>query len=114
MSYPRTRAGTLIMPPNSAAAAGNSQATATLMPSNHVSVSGADGTKGVRLPAPSRGKVCLVYNEHATLGLKVYPHVGGDINDGTQNAAITIEGKTLALFWALDLTTWAARYTADT
>jgi len=43
----------------------------------------------------------------------VYPHSGGDINDGTGDAAVTIEGKTLAIFECVDGTTWAAIYTAN-
>lgn len=109
----RMRITDLRLPPNTCAAAGSDQAGATLLPSAGASVSAADGTKGVRLIEPSAGRVALVYNEHATAGLKVYPHTGGDINDGSTNAAVTIEGKTLALFWALDATTWAAIYTVN-
>lgn len=77
-------------------------------------VSAADGTKGVKLPAsPVAGDVVRVYNLHASNGLKVYPHSGGDINDGTGDAAVTIEGKTLALFECVDGTTWAAIFTAN-
>jgi len=36
-----------------------------------------------------------------------------DINDGTGDAAVTIEGKTLAIFECVDGTTWAAIYTAN-
>jgi hypothetical protein len=56
----------------------------------------------------------LVYNEHATNGLKVYPATGDDINDGTANAAITMEGKGLAWFIPLDATTWAATFVVNT
>src|SRR5687767_10400448 len=99
----RAKYGKLNFTPASIAAAGNSQATATAMgTSNHVTVSAADGTKGIKLPEPSPGQLALVYNEHASAGLKVYPHVGGDINDGTVNVEVAIEGKTLATFWAID------------
>lgn len=104
----------LILPPNTCAGAGADQAGATEIPSHYVSVTGADGTVGVKLKPPGNGRLCLIYNLHATAGLKVYPHSGGDINDGTQDAAIVIEGKTLAVFWAVDGTTWAAIYTANT
>lgn len=73
-----------------------------------------DGTVGVVLPAAAAGLLIGVYNLHATAGLKVYPASGDDINDGSANAAVTIEGKTLALFLAVDTTTWAAIYTANT
>lgn len=96
-------------------AAGSTQADAAELTANATNtVSGADGTKGVVLPAAVAGTEVKVYNEHATNGLKVYPASGDDINDGTTDAAITIEGKTFATFVALDGTTWAATYTADT
>lgn len=73
-----------------------------------------DGTVGVILPSAVAGLVVFVYNLHASAGLKVYPASGDDINDGTTNAAVTIEGKTLAMFIAVDTATWAAIYTANT
>ena len=97
------------------AAAGNSQGTATLITDTVSIVTGADGTKGVILPADDPvGALREVYSSVATNGLKVYPPTGGDINDGTANAAVTIEGKTLATFRKLDATTWAAQFTANT
>lgn len=103
-----------VPPPASAAAAGSAQGDATALVAGAInSISGADGTKGVVLPAAVAGLGCRVYNEHATNGLKVYPASGDDINDGTANAAVTIEGKTLAIFEAVDAATWAAIYTAN-
>lgn len=55
-----------------------------------------------------------IVDADATNGLKIYPPVGMDINDGTTNAAITIEGKTLAQFVYLDDTTIAATFTVNT
>lgn len=95
-------------------AAGSTQADAAALTANATNnVSGADGTKGVILPAAVAGTVVKVYSSVATVGLKVYPASGDDINDGATDAAITIEGKTVATFTALDDTTWAADYTAD-
>ena len=101
-------------PPVAVAAAGSTQADAAALPEGalHV-VSAADGTKGVVLPAAVAGAVCRVYNTHASNGLKVWPASGDDINDGTGDAAVTIEGKTLAYFEAADATTWAAIFTAN-
>lgn len=95
------------------AAAGSAQGDAAALGSGTTIVTGADGTKGVVLPAASAGRYREVYNTHATNGLKIYPASGDDINDGTTNAAITIEGKTLAIFRAIDDTTWAAIYTVN-
>lgn len=96
------------------AATGNSQATAALLtyPSNNVTA--GDGTKAVRLPAPQPGQLVLVYHSVATVGLPVYPHSGGAINGGSANAAVTIEGKTAALFFATATGNWAAIFTANT
>jgi hypothetical protein len=101
-----TDAGTL-------AAAGSAQGDAAAVADFATSVSAADGTKGVVLPAAAAGKVYLVYNEHATSGLKVYPNTSDTINGGSANAAVTTEGKTLALFYALDATNWGAIFTAN-
>lgn len=98
----------------SVAGAGNSQGTAAALSDGINYVSGADGTVGVILPTAFPGRQVRVYNLHASNGLKIYPHSGGDINDGTGDAAITIEGKTLAIFEAVDSTTWAAIYTVNT
>lgn len=98
------------------AAAGNSQGTATALAYLVNNVTGADGTKGVILPS-NPGTTCsrfvVVYNSVATNGLLVYPPSSGTINGGTANAAVTIEGKTLALFFSTGATNWAAIYTAN-
>lgn len=98
----------------SVAAAGSAQGDAATLTAGMNTVSAADGTKGVILPAAVAGLVVEVYNEHATNGLKVYPATGDDINDGTANASVTIEGKTVSRFTALDTATWAASFTANT
>lgn len=76
-------------------------------------VAGADDTKGVVLPAAQIGKEIKVYNNQATNGLKVYPPVNSTINGGSANAAITIEGLTLAIFVGTSTTNWAAMFTAN-
>jgi len=96
-------------------AAGSSQATATEIVAHYVEVNGGDDSVGVRLSGASRfPRTVYVYNTHATGGVKVYPHVGGNINGGTTDAAVTIEGKSLAIFVCMDGTIWAAQYTANT
>jgi len=84
-----------------------------MFPSFTNNVTAADGAKGVRLPPASPGLEVPVYNSVATNGLLIYPATGDDINDGATNAAITIEGKTLAIFKAIDTTTWVAIYTQN-
>lgn len=93
--------------------AGTGQTDAAGLYSRYTQATG-DGTAGVRLPGCTPGAEFFVYNNHASLGLLIYPASGDDINDGTPDAAITIEGKTLAIIVGLDTSTWAAIYTANT
>lgn len=95
------------------AAAGSAQGDAAAIVNQVTFVSGADGTTGVRLPLATAGRLHFVYNLHASAGLNVYPGSGDDINDGTGDQAVVIEGKTLGIFLALDTATWAAIYTAN-
>jgi hypothetical protein len=77
-------------------------------------VTASDGSKGVRLPAPSQaGVLMFVYDSVATSGLKIYPNSGGTINGGSTDAAITIEGKTLAICIAQTTLNWAVIFTAN-
>jgi hypothetical protein len=96
------------------AAAGSAQGDAAALVGRVNVVTGADGTKGVILPAAIAGIQVDVYSSVATNGLKIYPASGDDINDGSADASITIEGKTLARFVAVDTSTWAAQYTVNT
>lgn len=96
------------------AAAGSDQAGATAIANRYTTVTGGDDSVGVRLPGCIPGSEFYVYNQHASGGVKVYPASGDDINDGSADAAITIEGKTLAIFVAMDTSTWAAVFTTNT
>lgn len=96
------------------AATGTDQSTAAAIATQVVNVTGADGTVAVRLPAATAGAVYVVYNSVATNGLPVFPATSGTINGGSANAAVTIEGKTLAVFVGSDSTNWGAIYTANT
>jgi hypothetical protein len=96
------------------AAAGSSQSDAAAINNRVTYVTAADGTKGVVLPACAAGLRFDVYSTVATNGLKIYPATGDDINDGTANAAVTIEGKTLASFIGVDADTWACTFTVNT
>jgi hypothetical protein len=95
------------------AAAGANQGNATAITNKVTYVTAADGTKGVVLPAASAGLVYVLYTTVATNGLNVYPASGDDINDGSADAAVVMEGKTAAIFIALDSSTWAAIFTAN-
>lgn len=81
---------------------------------SRITMTTGDDTVGVILPSTARpGDEYLIYNLAATAGLKVYPPVNGDINDGSANAAIVMEGKSLGRFILLDGTTWGAAFTAN-
>jgi hypothetical protein len=96
------------------AATGEDETDAALLPYTVNHVTDADATVGVILPVASAGTIVDVYNEEASNGLLIYPPSGGTINGGSSDAAITIEGKSLAKFVCTNGTNWAAIYTADT
>ncbi len=74
-------------------------------------VAAADDAKGVRLSGLSAQ---IVWSSQATNGLKVYPPVNSTINGGSANAAIVIEGLSMALCVPTNATNIAVQYTANT
>jgi hypothetical protein len=92
------QAGALGGTTNSAvAAAGSTQGNATLVGSSFSIVTGADGTKGVILPALNIGDEGLLFNSSSS-NLKVYPPSNAAIavsgtGLGTANAAFTLAGN---------------------
>jgi len=95
-------------------AAGSTQADAAALTGVLNVVAGADGTKGVVLPTAALGMPVIVYSSVATNGLKIYPAADDAINGGTADAAITIEGKTMALLIPTAVDNWGAIFTANT
>lgn len=72
-------------------AAGSSQATGTALDSGLSLVSGADGTKGVTLPAtPIVGELFIVWNIDESSALEVYPGSGDSINAAAADAPFTV------------------------
>lgn len=98
----------------SLAAAGSAQGDAGAIVSTVAIVTGADGTKGVVLPAAAVGLFRRVYNSNSSNVLKVYPASGDDINDGTADVAISVPPLTTVDFHALDSATWVARVVQET
>jgi hypothetical protein len=96
------------------AALGTNQGTAAELVYVTNNVTDGNGTKCVRLPVPRGNPVVFVYHSVATVALPVYPHSGGTIAGGSANAAVDIEGKTLAIFICTDGTNWGAIYTVNT
>lgn len=64
-------------------------------------VTGADGTKGVILPAVTGARVLQVKNNAAAI-LKVYPRTGGIVNALAANGAISMASLTSATFMTVD------------
>ena len=92
------------------AAAGSAQGDATAIGSStgHAYCTGADGTKGVKLPTAVAGKMIFVKNDDAANAiLKVYPATGDNINGLSANAAISMAAKTAAVFVCRNADKWS-------
>ncbi len=97
--------------PESVASAGSSQGTATELTGGlHYVVTGADGTKAVRLPDAAAGLIVVVVNDVSNQLLPVYPATGDDIAGLSSNAATKLQGLQQCVFVAKDSTTWSATY----
>jgi hypothetical protein len=88
------------------AAAGNAQGNATALTKDYNGVTGADGTKGVKLPTGVAGKRVVVVNTDTTNRLKVYPATGAAINAVAANGAITMNPGERLVFEAESATQW--------
>lgn len=90
-------------------ALGSTQANAAPVVSGSgtfVSVTGADGTKGIVLPPVTTvGQEYMVKNVDNAV-LKVYPASGGVINTLSADAAISVAARAPATFVAVSSTTW--------
>jgi hypothetical protein len=98
------------MPVTVTVAAGSVQADATQIKSHGISMvhcTGANATKGVKLPGATKGKILFLKNSDAANAvLKVWPKSGDAINALGANNALSMAAKTAAVFVALDGTTW--------
>lgn len=90
------------------AAAGNAQANATAITAasgSAVYATGADGIKGVQLPAAAAGYILHLKNEDNAI-LKVYPASSDAINALAADASLDMAARTSMTIWAKDATTW--------
>jgi hypothetical protein len=89
------------------AAAGSAATTATpITVYGIVTVSGADGTKGVKLPTAAAGRVVILKNLAAAV-LKVYPGTDDKINGGTATTgSLNMAASTSAVYAAYDGENW--------
>lgn len=82
------------------AAAGNAQGNAAVITTMITYVTDADGTKGVILPASNGDcRLFVVMNTSTSADLKIYPNTGEKINLGSADAAITVNEKSMAIFF---------------
>ena len=89
------------------AAAGSTQADATVIPAtlDNVNITGGDASKGAKLTAATVGRRIFVKN-NANAVLKVYPDTGAAINELAENAAISMAAYTSAFFVADTTALW--------
>lgn len=68
----------------------------------------ADGTKGIKLPRATKGKIIFIKNSDAANNvLKVWPYDANDqINAITAGSSISMAAKTAAIFIAFNSTNW--------
>jgi hypothetical protein len=89
-------------------ATGSSQATALQLANRTAlnEITTAASSTGVVLPAPkSLGMTITIANQGANT-LSVYPQLGGTIDNGTANAAVTLAPGKTAAYEASSLTNW--------
>lgn len=90
--------GAVIKGTATVAADGSDQTGASQLASDYNNITGADGSKGVKLPAVSTGRSIVVSNTDNSGALKVYPNTGGKINRGSANASVTVAANTTVVF----------------
>jgi len=101
--------GNVTLPVATVAAAGSDNTNAGVVADyGVVHATGADGTKGVKLPTAVAGKVVIVKNADAANAiLKVYPGASDKINSGTATTgALSMAAKTAAMFVAISDVDW--------
>jgi hypothetical protein len=105
-------AGNVTQPVAAVTAAGTNLATAAALSAGVNVVAGADGTKGVALPAALAGATITIYSSVATNGLVVYSQTAETVNGG---ASVTMEGQTFLQAIATADGAWITTiFTADT
>lgn len=88
------------------AALGTVQGDAAALSKNLNLVTGADATKGVKLPVGAAGDEIVVVNTDATSVLKVYPETGGNINAVGANTSVSVGPSKISHFICTAALTW--------
>lgn len=105
--------GIVYQPAATVAAAGANQGNAASVTAGFTRVTGADGTKGIKLPTAVAGATVMIVNG-AAQPLVVYPNTSDKINGGAANASVTMENSSTMIAVALDATDWyTIVFTAD-
>lgn len=99
---------------NNISAAGSTQATATALSLDDLQVvTTVAASQGVILPSIlSAGDKIVVANYDASDALSLYPPVGGKINNGTLNAAVSITAGKNAVCTCIDSLNFVATVSA--
>ena len=107
-----TTQNALIMGVQTVAAAGGNQGAAGAIVQGSgavVIVTGADDSKGVRLPLLSDctvGETYFVMNNLSNKTLEIFPGSGDAINVASDNGAITAAADTITMFICMDSAEW--------
>lgn len=94
------------LPESNIAAAGTVLGNATQSVAGFVTVSGADGTVGVKLPATPATGTWIVIKNNGGAALKVYPDAAATINAIAANGPISMAANTSALLFSDSTTQW--------
>lgn len=89
-------------PYNTLTAAGTMQADAALINADMVMVDSAANGSGVILDDMDRGGEVVIINGVANVEIKVYPKVGGKINNMTANLPVILPSNRAARFKAIN------------
>ncbi len=89
-------------------ATGSSQATALQLAnrSGLQEITTVASSTGVVLPAPKQPGTSITIANQGLNALAVYPQLGGSIDNGSTNAAVTLAAGKAATFEASSLTNW--------
>lgn len=94
------------LPTATVAAAGSDNTDAAVIDVGFTLVTGANDTKGVKLPTAAAGKICIIKVGDGA-DLKVYPNTGDAINKGTvTTGSITVVDDVCFMLIAHDATDW--------
>jgi hypothetical protein len=97
--------GPVRLPVTAVTAVGANQGNAAALSEGFNVVTGADATKGVRLPTAVAGMIVIVKSVTAAV-LKVYPATGGAINAVAANGSLDIAASTSTMLVASSATQW--------